>query len=99
MSAVQSADWSIHRDVQTDVSSVSEENQRPPALMHRPIGSDKQVRSQQIPVQLQRSLQIRRTRFFFSLKNALQIHSHSNFLRMQCVNGTNKRNQRRFVTP
>ncbi len=75
MPAVQRAHRPVHRDVHTDVAAVSKENQRPPRLMHRPIRGDKQVCSQQILMQLQRPLQIRRTRFLFSLKNNLEIHT------------------------
>ena len=81
MPAVQRPYRTEYRDADPDVPTVSKENQLAPALVHRPIGRDQQVRPQQILVKFQRSLQICRTCLFFSLKNDLQIHRQRDLLR------------------
>src|SRR5439155_25930197 len=88
---------SVHGDVDSDVSADAKENQRPSALVHRAIGGDQQVRSQQILVQLQGSLQIRRARLFFSLKNDLQVHSQRNLFRSQRIDRCQQRHDRRSI--
>ncbi len=69
MSAVQSPHRSEDGDAEADDSAVAEENQRTAGLVHRAIRSDEQVSAEQILVQLQGPLEIRRTGFFFAFEN------------------------------
>src|SRR5207253_2354822 len=97
MSAVQRADRPEYRNVDPNIPAVSEENQRTSRLMHRTIRSDQKVRPQQILVQLQRSLQIRRTRLLFSFEDNFQVHAKRNFLRLERVNGGKKGDNRSLI--
>ena len=94
---MQRSHRTVHREVNSYVAPVAKEHQRPSALVHRTVRRHQQIRAQQILVQLQRFLQIWRTRLFLALKDHLEVHRQRNPFHPQRIQRREQRHNGRFI--
>src|SRR5262249_49166676 len=80
MTTAQRTHGPVNRDIKADLSAIAEENQRPSGWMDRTVAGDEQVALDQILMQLERALEVLRSRFLFSFQDELQIDGQRNVL-------------------